>query len=76
SVTRALARRVGVPEPGVSWRLVEGQRFGNQVATMDLDGREAVLRLEHAEPGVPGLRSSFERRLTGGGARSGSTPRP
>jgi hypothetical protein len=62
-IARALGRRVGVPEPEVSWRLVEGQTFDNHVATLELDGDGALLRLEHTEPGATGLSRSFERRL-------------
>jgi hypothetical protein len=60
---RALGRRVGVPDPEVSWRLIENQTFDNHIATLELDGDEALLRLEHTEPGNTGLSTTFERRL-------------
>jgi hypothetical protein len=61
-IARALARRARVPDPRIRWRL-RGQTFDNQVATLELDGREATLRLERTEPGSADLQLTFERRL-------------
>jgi hypothetical protein len=66
-LTRALARLVGAPAPGIGWRLLDGPFFDNQVATLVLNGREATMRLEKTVPGErdeSSLDESFERRLT------------
>lgn len=47
-VARLLARRAGVAEPELRWRIDAGPYFGNQLATLWVDGGETVLRLEHA----------------------------
>jgi hypothetical protein len=50
-VTRALARLAGVRDPGIGWRTTgDGPWFDNQVATLEIDGREIVMRLEKAVP--------------------------
>jgi hypothetical protein len=49
-VTRALARRAGVEDPEVAWRLRQAAVFDNVVATLHLDGREASLTIERARP--------------------------
>jgi hypothetical protein len=62
-----LAQSAGVPEHDVRWRFVEGPYFDNQVASIDIEGREAMLRLEKTVPSEdwqnPGLETSFEHRL-------------
>jgi len=67
-VGKALARTARVPDPPVRWRFVHDEPwFDNQVATLELDGRQATMRLEKTEPGKDdGLRleSVFERSLT------------
>jgi hypothetical protein len=66
SIARALARSAGAHDPRIRWRLCEGPYFDNQVATLQLDGRQAVLRLEKTQPGEHHereLHQSFERRL-------------
>ena len=65
-VTRLLARAAGVPDPRVSWRLAQKPTFDNQFATLDLDGRKAVLRIERTRRDATDNRSittSLERRL-------------
>jgi hypothetical protein len=65
-VARALARLSGAPDPGIGWRLVEGPHFDNQVATLRLDGREAIVRLDKTVGCAEDERSlekSFERRI-------------
>ena len=63
---RVLARAVGAPDPGIRWRALEGPCFDNQVATLELDGRRATMRLDKTVPGEDGkeaLEESFSRRL-------------
>ena len=68
-VTRALARRAGVADPPVGWRLAhEKPWFNNQVATLQLDGPRATFLLEKALPremgdGDPILECVFERPI-------------
>ena len=62
-VGRALATAAGVPDPGIRWRLSSGLQFENQIATLDLDGREATLLLERTQVGDTDLHHSFQRRL-------------
>jgi hypothetical protein len=63
---RRLARSAGVPDPEVSWRMAASPTFDNQFATLELDGRSAVLRIERTERDEADNRSiatSLERRL-------------
>jgi len=63
---RALAQAAGAPDPGIRWRLLEGPYFDNQVATLRLDGRRALMRLDKTVAGEEDERSlekTFERRL-------------
>lgn len=66
-ISRGLARSVGVRHPEISWRLAhEGLWFDNQVATLDIDGREARLQIEKTgpyEPDRPQLHRVYEYRL-------------
>jgi hypothetical protein len=65
-VTRLLARAAGVADPEVSWRLVQPPTYDNQFATLELDGRSAVLRIERTERDEADNRkiaTSLERRL-------------
>jgi hypothetical protein len=66
-VGKVLARTAKVPDPPVRWRFVHDEPwFDNQVATLELDGRQALMRLEKTEPGQDqGLRleAVFERSL-------------
>ncbi len=49
--TRALARSAGVADPGMRWRMIgDGPWFDNQVATLEIDGRQIAMRLEKAVP--------------------------
>jgi PhoD-like phosphatase len=68
AIGRALARAARVPPPPIRWRFLEGPYFQNQLATLELDGRNARLRLEavgswDGEGERPELRLEFERRL-------------
>ena len=58
AATRALARSAGSPAPGIGWRLLHGPFFDNQVASLVIEGRGAVMRLEKTVAG-----DSDERRL-------------
>ena len=65
-ITRVLARAAGVPDPEISWRLAQSPTFDNQFATLDLDGRKALLRIERTQRNAADNRSittSLERRL-------------
>lgn len=67
ALTRGLARVSGAPDPGLRWRLLEGPYFDNQVATLRLDGREAIARLDKTVAGEEdeqALEKTFERRLS------------
>jgi hypothetical protein len=62
-VTRALAKLAGVREPGIGWRMTgDGPWFDNQVATLEIDGREIEMRLDKAVP-VDAERARLERVL-------------
>jgi hypothetical protein len=63
----SLARLAGAPDPGLRWRLLEGPYFDNQVATLHLDGRKAIARLDKTVAGEEdedALEKSFERQLS------------
>ncbi|MDQ3886415.1 MAG: alkaline phosphatase family protein [Actinomycetota bacterium] len=58
-LARAAAHYSGVEDPSVRWKRVAGPIFGNTLATLVLDGRNATFAVERA---VPANRSSrFER---------------
>ena len=64
---RGLAARAGVPEPPLDWDVTDGPYFDNQVATLELEGRTARLRVERTTDGGwrrPRLTRSLERSLT------------
>jgi len=61
-----LARRAGVDDPGMRWRFVKDPTFDNQVATLEWEGREALVRIEKAtpsDPAQPVLEKVFEHRI-------------
>ncbi len=65
-IARALARAAGVEDPPIRWRLTSDPTFDNQIASLQLSGREARLRIERtvrngAAP--PSLHPVLERRL-------------
>jgi hypothetical protein len=48
---RAIAKRAGVQDPGIRWRLAGGGPwFDNQVATLVIDGRRLDMHLDRAVP--------------------------
>ena len=66
-LARLLSRAAGVRRPDVRWRLTGDTTFDNQIATLDIDGAEALLRVETAVAGgsgPPRLRPGDERRLS------------
>jgi hypothetical protein len=66
-LARGLAHAAGAPDPGIRWRLLEGPYFDNQVGTVRLDGREAIVRLDKTVAGEKdetALEKTFERRVT------------
>jgi PhoD-like phosphatase len=66
ALIRGLARAAGVPDPEIRWRFAEPPTFENQVATLELDGRNARLWIETTTPDDvpdPGLEASLSRRL-------------
>jgi hypothetical protein len=67
AATQWLAKRAGVDDPGIRWRFRRGPFFDNQIATLELDGREARLKLEKVPHDPEGkeerLEVVFEERL-------------
>ncbi|MBA2615274.1 MAG: alkaline phosphatase family protein [Actinobacteria bacterium] len=47
-IGRVLRISAGVPPPEIRWRFVREPSFDNQIATLELDGRSALLRVERA----------------------------
>lgn len=48
--TRFLARKAGVGEVPVDWEFVEPPTFDNQIGTVAIKGRKAVVRIEKTRP--------------------------
>jgi hypothetical protein len=66
TLARGLAHAAGAPDPGIRWRLLEGPYFDNQIGTVRLDGREAIVRLDKTVAGEEdetALEKSFEQRV-------------
>jgi hypothetical protein len=66
-IAHALARAARVPDPEVRWRLVQSPTFDNQFATLELDGRSALVRIERTvrdDPEARRIETSLERRLS------------
>jgi PhoD-like phosphatase len=66
AITRAAAavpRLAGVPAPPIRWQMRHGPFFDNEVATLELDGRSAQLRLERTPEGELRLECADETRL-------------
>jgi phosphodiesterase/alkaline phosphatase D-like protein len=66
-VARAFARAAGIHDPAVRWRFVQPPTFDNQVATIDIEGRHARLKIEKALPGDPDrprLEDALDRPLS------------
>jgi hypothetical protein len=45
-----LRKTSGAPDPGMTWEVVEGPWFENQVGTLHVDGRHAEVRLDKTLP--------------------------
>jgi hypothetical protein len=66
SIARWIAKRAGVEEPAISWKLVQKPTFDNQFATIDLRGRSAKMKIEKIVPGnwqKPDIDVTLEREL-------------
>jgi hypothetical protein len=63
-VGRLLARSARLPRPSITWRMKHGPFFENEVATLELDGRAARLRLERTPSRELRLDCVDETRLT------------
>lgn len=64
---RVLAAAAGVVPPSVGWTYRGGPWFGNQLGTLHLDGRRALLRIEEAvqrEGDGASLEGVFQQELT------------
>jgi hypothetical protein len=59
-----VARSARLPRPPIRWRMKHGPNFENEIATLELHGRDAWLRLERTPPGELRLDRADERRLT------------
>jgi hypothetical protein len=68
AIGRALAHAAGARDPDLRWRFVEGPFFDNQLATIELAGRRAQMKLEKTvgdpESDERVLETVFERRLS------------
>ena len=66
-IAHLLARAAHVPDPEIRWRLVQQPTFDNQFATLELAGREALLKIERTvpsdRPDGHTIETSLERRL-------------
>jgi hypothetical protein len=49
-LARFLARRAKVPPSSVDWEFLEPPTFDNQIGTVEIKGREAVVRIEKTKP--------------------------
>jgi len=66
-VGAALAKAAGVAEESLSWTIEEGPWFDNQVATIEIDGRNAWMVLDktvNPPDGPPRLERVMRRQLT------------
>lgn len=63
-LVRRIVRRMGVPDPSVSWRRTAGPTFGNAIATFEAVGRSARVIVESPRGAGPSpLTAEFEQRL-------------
>jgi fructosamine-3-kinase len=64
---RALSRLAGLSDPEIRWSLTHGSLwFENQIASLELNGRQATLVFEKAVlggSGEPGLEKIYEYHL-------------
>jgi hypothetical protein len=59
-----LPRLAGVPSPPLEWQTCQGPFFENEVATLELTGGDALIRLERAPRRELRLECADEMRLT------------
>ena len=59
-----LPRLARVPAPTIGWQMRHGPFFDNEVATLELDGRDALIRLERAPRRALRLERAGEAPLT------------
>jgi hypothetical protein len=64
SATAIWPRLAKVPKPPLRWRLRHGPFFDNEVATLELTGRGALVRLERTPPRELKLEHCIETRLS------------
>ena len=66
-IGRALRASAGVRPPDIRWRIPYGPSFDNQIATLDVNGRKAELRIERptvSDGRPPELEPVFSSSLT------------
>jgi hypothetical protein len=63
ALTRALARAAGVGDASLRWRIDQDLTFDNQIATLELAGRTARLRIEKVGPWDDSLEPTLDRVL-------------
>ncbi len=63
-VVSLLPRLARVPAPALRWRMQHGPFFENEVATLELDGRDALIRLERTPQREMRLKCADETRLS------------
>ncbi len=50
-ITRTLAQTVGIGDPDINWNLIhEKPWFDNQVATLEIEGRKSIFKIEKTVP--------------------------
>lgn len=67
ALARLLSRAAGVPRPRLRWRFVDEPTFDNQIGTVEINGRESVVRIERTVPDDwrrPGLHESLDYRVS------------
>jgi hypothetical protein len=77
AVMKRMAKRAGVKDPGVRWKLEYPPAFDNQISTLDWERAAAKITLERAEPGdprKPKLTVTCEHELTEHGSPTGAAP--
>ena len=63
SIGAILRRSARLPKPPLAWRITDGPYFENEIATVELDGRQALIRLERTPPRELRLERVHEARL-------------
>jgi hypothetical protein len=67
ALAHRLARAAGVPDAEVGYRCLDGPVFDNQIATLEFEAEQALIRVEKAtadDRGERRLEKSFERQLS------------